>query len=98
MLSFSACEKNLFLHSAPATSNTDFTPISASQVVFTIQGPTTSSSFEVGRFNLTIVDDQVSEPTEQVTLQLFESLKFPDSLPVVVSSEEAVVTILDDDR
>ena len=87
----------MFLHSAPATSNIDFIPIGASQVVFTVQGPTTSSLFEVGRFNLTIVDDQVSEATEQVTLQLFESLKFPDSLPVVVSSEEAVVTIIDDD-
>ena len=56
------------------------------------------SSFEVGRFNLTIVDNQVSEDTEQVKLQLIQVFRTPESLPVVVSSEEAVVTIIDDDR
>lgn len=71
--------------------------IAAFEVTFDVQGPTTSSSFEVGRFNLTIISDQTEEQIEQVMLLLIQQIKTPSSLPVVVSSEAALVTIIDDD-
>ena len=87
-----------FFRSAPATSPGDFIALGAFQVLFDVQGPTPSNEFEVGRFNLTINDDQAPEDDERFKVQLVQVLITPSSLPVIVSSEEAEVTIIDDDR